>query len=92
MEIASIYNAGPLGKRLPPTMPPIVLSPSIQGEVLSISFDAGIGRTYAVQTANSLGSTWTGLTNITAVSASVIFSASITDSPRRFYRVMTTRD
>ncbi|PYI82112.1 MAG: hypothetical protein DME26_18655 [Verrucomicrobia bacterium] len=89
-EISSIYNAGPLGKRLPSASPRTVLRSSILGEVLSISFDAAIGQKYALQTANALGTTWTVVTSITAVSANVVFSVSITGSPQRFYRVLTT--
>ena len=74
-EIASVYNAGPGGKSLVPTLPPLILRPSLQGGVLMISFDASIGQTYTVQSVPALTtSAWPDLTNITAFSANVVFS------------------
>jgi len=89
-EIASIYNAGPLGKQDLTPLPPIMLSASVEAGVLLISFDAAIGRTYAVLTSDILDATWTVSTNITAVSTHVIYTQSLTNAPQRFYRVSTT--
>lgn len=69
-------------------MPPIILQASVEDEVLSVSFDAAVGRTYAVETANVLGVEWTVLTNITAPSTNVVFSHSITNFPEQFYHVV----
>ena len=89
-EITSVYNAGPGGKSLVPTLPPLILRPSLQGGVLMISFDARIGKTYTVQSVPALTtSAWPDLTNITAVSTNVVFSDFITNPQQRFYRVKT---
>ena len=86
-EVASIYAAGPAGKRL---IPQILLQPSLQGQRISISFDATVGRSYTVQSAPSLTNGWVDVTNITAGATNVIFSDFITNSPQRLYRVRTS--
>ena len=86
-EIASIYAAGPAGKRL---VPQIVLHPSLQGHQISISFDSSVGRGYTIQSAPSLTNGWVDVTNITATATNVLYSDSVSNSVQRFYRVRTT--
>ena len=89
-EIASIYSAGPLGKRIRTILPPLLLSVSRQGEFISISFDASSGQSYTVEYADALeADVWSPLTNITATGTNGVSFDSIANSPQRFYRVFT---
>ncbi len=67
---------------------PLMLNASVQGNLLLISFNATAGQTYAVQYVNSLNSgAWAVLTNIVATSTNVVCYDTITNSPKRFYRI-----
>ncbi|HWX21951.1 MAG TPA: LamG-like jellyroll fold domain-containing protein, partial [Candidatus Binatia bacterium] len=87
-EIASIYNAGPAGKRF---LPPLVLLATAQGNTVSLSFPAAIGVTYTVQSETSLNPpSWSVLSNVTALNTNVTVTFPTSGSPQRFYRVITT--
>jgi hypothetical protein len=86
-EITALYSAGPAGKSI--SAPAIVLSASVQGQVLTLSFNARVGKTYTIQYSDALnGGLWPPLTNLIALNTNVIYADSITNS-RRFYRVIT---
>jgi hypothetical protein len=85
-EVASIYNAGSLGK----VFSPLLLRASLQGGTILLSFAATPGKAYTVQSANALNAAaWGILTNVVAVTTNVLCSDSITNGPQHFYRVMT---
>ena len=74
-----------------PNIAAIPLRASVEAGVVSISFDATIGRMYAAQSAISPSvNAWSVLTNIIAVSTNVVFSYLRPSSPQRFYRVLAT--
>ena len=90
-ELASVFEVGSAGKEPALSLPPLVLRSSLQGELLLVSFDVGVGKTYVLQYADTLNAgAWTLLTNITAVSTNVVCLDSSTNAPQRFYRVMTS--
>jgi hypothetical protein len=84
-EVASIYNAGPLGK----AFSSLLLRASVQGGLLLLSFPATPGKAYTIQSANELSTgVWGSLTNIIAADTNVVYFDSIS-TLHRFYRVAT---
>ncbi len=73
--------------------PPPALTGVIQGSKTNkqfiLSFPANPGQAYVVQYTGKLEThIWTTLTNVTATGTTVTCSDSVTDWPRRFYRVL----
>jgi hypothetical protein len=73
------------------TLPPgLVLRPSVQGGRFVISFTGQVGRTYTVQYRDSVHTgPWSLLTNLTALTSNLACSDTLTNAPRRFYRVQS---
>jgi hypothetical protein len=87
-EVAGIYSAGAAGKQLPSGL---LLRASLQGNAVSLSFPSTIGVAYTVQSETSLSSSsWSVLSNLTALDTNITVTFPVAGSPQRFYRVMTT--
>jgi hypothetical protein len=87
-EVSGLYAASLAGKTA--SLPPIVLTASLQNGLLVLAFGATPGRTYAVLYRDSLSSgSWQPLTNIVADSAIVSYTNTVAAPQQRFFRVST---
>jgi alpha-tubulin suppressor-like RCC1 family protein len=92
----SITNSPQRFYRIAPAtaLPTIVLRGTLFGKLqqgLLLSFNSSTGVNYTVQfTTNLPGASWQTLTNLTATATNTICGDYVTNSPRRFYRVMTS--
>jgi len=87
-EIATIYQAGYLGKCKSPTNVKVAMYP---GAHPGVSFAGAVGQTYGVQTSTNLTgvSTWEGLTNlILTAPTNLWFDSQPATQHQRFYRVV----
>jgi hypothetical protein len=71
-----------------PVLPPLLLNPSLQGTVFSVSLQTTIGKHYVLQYKTSLSSTtWTLLAPVAGNGALQVLTDPNATSQQRFYRV-----
>ncbi|HEY9509956.1 MAG TPA: lamin tail domain-containing protein, partial [Verrucomicrobiae bacterium] len=69
---------------------PFALKTSVQNDQITITFAAGAGRSYTIQTAENVAGPWQGFLNVpTASTNRVLTIADGIDSERRFYRIIS---